>query len=357
MKLAIVVGTRPEIIKMSPIIKCCQANHVDFRIIYTRQHYSKDMSSVFFDELELPVPHYTLESSSGSHGTQLGTMLMEFEKVFAKESFDFVLVQGDTNSVLAGALIASRHSIPVGHVEAGLRSRDRTMPEEINRIAVDQIADLLFAPSDTSLNNLFQEGVSKERAWNTGNTIVDATLQGVELAKKKKVASQVPNQKDYLLLTLHRPANVDKPGVLKEILEGIKEVMRHFSLSAVLPVHPRTKKQINDYQLSLPEGLKVIDPAGYLDFLLLQANARLIMTDSGGVQEEACILHVPCVTLRENTERPETVAIGANMLGGVLKENIIQAAHSMMHAPLDWAIPYGNGTSAQQIMDKVTANA
>ncbi len=348
MELAIVVGTRPEIIKMSPVLKACEANGITYTLIDTKQHYSDNMSTAFYDDLRLRAPDYTLDTKTGSHGLQLGSMLAQLEHILHADRHTAVLVQGDTNTVLAGALTASRQAVPVGHIEAGLRSRDRTMPEEINRIMVDNIADYLFAPSEETAENLANEGFAESAIWNVGNTIVDATFNALEIAKQRPSDKKLPAE--YILLTLHRPANVDDPAVLSNILEGINAVIDAYTLPVIFPVHPRTRQRIEDFGVPLSNKIQLIEPQGYLDFLNLQAGASLIMTDSGGIQEEACILHVPCVTLRENTERPETITAGANMLGGTKKHRIKHAVDTMMARPRLWHIPYGDGTSGERII-------
>jgi UDP-N-acetylglucosamine 2-epimerase (non-hydrolysing) len=351
MKVAIVVGTRPEIVKMSPIIDACLERGVDFSIIDAHQHYSDNMNAAFFRELKLPAPDLTLNTIPGSHGTQIASMLTEFEEVFKTHTYDTVLVQGDTNTVLAATLMASRRNLPVGHVEAGLRSGDRTMPEEVNRVMVDHVADYCFATSKTTLTNLHAEGIRGPRVVNTGNTIVDATLRGVELSKARSQSAQtIMPQTPYMLITLHRDSNVDNPVILQGIMDGIGAALERHDLAAIFPMHPRTSKQAVASGIHISERIKTIEPLGYLDFLQLQANAEIILTDSGGVQEEACILHVPCVTLRENTERPETIAVGANTIGGTQPNSIIAAVNRMRHAPRDWTIPYGDGTSGCKII-------
>lgn len=356
MRIAIVVGTRPEIIKMSPVIKACQTRGVDFVLIDTKQHYSDNMSGSFFRELELPTPDYTLEGATGSHGTQISSMLVQFEEIFQKEPFDVVLVQGDTNTVLAAGLMASRHNISVGHVEAGLRSGDRTMPEEINRVMVDHISDYLFATSDETHQNLHQEGIPRAKTWNTGNTIVDATFEGLKLARQTVSKSLPELPKDYILVTLHRASNVDNPDILKGIIDGIQATADVLGLKVVFPIHPRTRKNLDAAKITLSPIFQLIEPQGYLDFLRLQSNAALIMSDSGGIQEEACIMRVPCVTLRDNTERPETIAVGANILGGTNKHTILDAALQMINQPREWSIPYGDGSASSQILDIISGS-
>ena len=350
MKIAILVGTRPEIIKMSPVIRACDTFNVPHILIDTKQHYSDNMSDIFYKDLGLRKPDHTLETDAGSHAIQISSMLIQLEQLLEQTSFDVLLVQGDTNSVLAGALSASRKGIKIGHVEAGLRSRDRSMTEEINRIMTDHISDYLFATSNQTVENLQNEGIADESIWNVGNTVVDATLQTVNLARRRAFRKKLRIKKDYLVVTLHRPANVDNLETLDEILSGIEMVMKEYGLEAAFSVHPRTKKQLANLHRQIPEDMHLIDPPGYLDFISLQSDARLVMTDSGGIQEEACIMQVPCVTLRTNTERPETVTVGANILGGVRRQGIVFAARQMMNRIRGWSNPYGNGTSGEQII-------
>ncbi|HYT44329.1 MAG TPA: UDP-N-acetylglucosamine 2-epimerase (non-hydrolyzing), partial [Methylomirabilota bacterium] len=242
MKLCVVVGTRPEIIKMSPIIKACQKRAVAFDIVHARQHFSDNMCDVFFRDLELPTPAFSFEVTAGGHAQQIASLLLGFDRIFSNSSYSVVLVQGDTNAVFAAAMIASRYQIPIGHVEAGLRSGDRSMPEEINRILVDHLATYLFAASSESHDNLKREGIRKEHIWITGNTVVDATVQAVERAKKNPLQNGL--MKEYVLLTLHRPGNVDEAENLKEIIEGIQQVSDKYNLSVIFPIHPRAKAKI-----------------------------------------------------------------------------------------------------------------
>lgn len=351
-KFAIVLGTRPEIIKMAPVVKECQGRGAEFFILHTGQHYSYEMDRVFFTELRLPQAKYNLDVGSGLHGEQTGRMLSGIERVLLKESPDLVLVEGDTNSVFAGALAATKLHIKVGHVEAGLRSGDRHMPEEINRILTDHVSDFLFAPTEEAKANLLAEGIARNKVFVTGNTIVDAVQQHLDLALKNE--SLLPGlglKKDsYFLVTAHREENVDSVTRLGGILAGLGLACAEFGLPVVFPVHPRTQKKMQEFGLSAPRDVRIISPVGYLDFLLLEARARLVFTDSGGVQEEACILKVPCVTLRDNTERPETIQVGANLLAGCDSERILEAATEMMRRSRGWANPFGDGRAAQRIV-------
>lgn len=352
--IAIILGTRPEIIKMSPIIRECERRNLDYFILHTGQHYSYEMDRTFFEDLNLPAPKYNLDVGSGTHGEQTAKILTGIEKVLMTEKPDVVLVQGDTNTVMAGALAASKLHIKVGHVEAGLRSFDRTMPEETNRIVADHISDYLFAPTETSRNYLLKEGIPNEKIFVTGNTVVDAVYQNLEISKEKSNVLEDMNltPKEYFLVTAHRAENVDVKERLQGIIDGITAIGEEYSLPVIFPMHPRTEKMMKEFNIS-PKGITITKPLGYLEFLQLEAHARLILTDSGGLQEEACILSVPCVTLRDNTERPETVDVGANMLAGTKADNIINKSQIMMSNNLIWDNPYGNGKSSKKIIDAI----
>jgi UDP-N-acetylglucosamine 2-epimerase (non-hydrolysing) len=353
MKLAIILGTRPEIIKMSPVIRDCQKRKLDFFILHTGQHYSPNMDSIFFEELHLPAPKYNLNIGSGAHGQQTGRMLEKIEAIFVSEKPDVVLVEGDTNTVLAGALAASKLYIKIGHVESGLRSYDRQMPEETNRVMTDHISDYLFAPTDLAKKNLIAEGLPKNKIFVVGNTVVDAVQENLAYANKEIINNLKLEKKKYFLLTVHRQENVDSFERLKNILIGIGKVYDKYKLEIIYPIHPRSRKMIQEHKLKLPEGVRLVEPIGYLDFLELEKNAALILTDSGGVQEEACILQIPCVTLRYNTERPETISVGANVLAGTEPKKIVQCAEKMLKSKLKKKNPFGDGKSAQRIIDIV----
>jgi len=349
--IAIILGTRPEIIKMSPVIRECEKRGVDYFILHTGQHYSYEMDRVFFEELELPQPRYNLDVGSGTHAEQTGKIMIGVEKVLMKERPDFVLVQGDTNTVLASALAAAKLQIKIGHVESGLRSYDRRMPEEINRVLTDHISDYLFAPTENAKKNLIKEGINEKKIFVTGNTIVDAVYQNLEIAKKKKslLDELGLNPKNYFLVTVHRQENVDVKERLKSILRGLELVSKEFSMPIIFPIHPRTKKRIKEFGLSL-NNVEVISPLGFLEFLQLEANARLVLTDSGGVQEETCILGVPCVTLRDNTERPETLEVGSNVLVGTNSERILEGVKIMLSKEESWINPFGDGKAGERIV-------
>ena len=351
MKIAIILGTRPEIIKMAPVIRELEKRQKDYFILHTGQHYSYNLDKVFFEQLELPKTKYNLEVGSGSHAEETGKMLVGIERILTEEKPQVVLVEGDTNSVLAGALAAAKLHIQVGHVEAGLRSYDRSMPEEINRVLADHLSNYLFAPTPKAREILRGDGVPEERIFVTGNTIVDAVYQNLKLAGEKADALKNLNlkPKEYFLVTLHRQENVDNQERFASILKGLSKLGDEFSLPVVYPIHPRSRKRIAEFNLE-PENIRLIDPVDFLRFLQLENDARLVLTDSGGVQEEACILKVPCVTLRDNTERPETIEVGANVLAGASPAKILECAKVMLQRERNWENPFGDGKAGERIV-------
>ena len=351
MMICIVLGTRPEIIKFSPIIRKCVRRGQNFFILHTGQHYSYNMDRVFFEQLELPKAEFNLDVGSGTHAEQTGKMLIGIERILLKQNPDIVLVEGDTNTVLAGALAATKVGIKVGHVEAGLRSHDRQMPEEINRILADHISDFLFAPTTKSKELLLHEGISKDKIFMTGNTIVDAVYQNLHIAERKTGIFNDLGLKarDYFLVTVHRQENVDNVERFRNILEGLRKVHEKFGSPVVYPIHPRARKQLNEIGLKV-KGVKLVEPFDYMSFLQLENNARLVLTDSGGVQEETCILHVPCVTLRDNTERPETIEVESNVLAGTDPNSICKKVELMLGKKRQWRNPFGDGKAAQRII-------
>jgi len=356
MSIGIVLGTRPEIIKMAPVIRECQKRGLDYSVIHTGQHYSYQMDQIFFQQLELPQPKHNLDVGSGHHGEQTGKIMAGLEKVLMVEKPDVVLVQGDTNTVLAGALAAAKLHIKVGHVEAGLRSYDRSMPEEINRVVADHISDYCFAPTEISKANLLKEGIAEDKIHVTGNTIVDSVQQNLEIAMRKvsvlKDLGLAP--KEYFLVTAHRQENVDSRERLGEIIRGLEMIKSEFDLPVVFPIHPRTRKMVESFGFEF-DGIWAIEPLGFLEFLQLEASAILALTDSGGVQEETCILGVPCVTLRDSTERPETVDVGANTLSGVSAIKMLNATRQMLLQGRGWMNPFGDGRASSFILDEVSS--
>jgi len=355
MKVAVVLGTRPEIIKLSPIIRECARLRLDYFILHTGQHYAYNLNQVFFEQLGLPPSKYNLGVGSGTHAKETGKMLIGIERVLLKEKPDVVLVEGDTNTVLAGALAASKLQIKVGHVEAGLRSYDRQMPEEINRTLTDHCSDYLFAPTEKAKAILLGEGIPDDKIFVTGNTIVDAIYQNLDIAKKGGNTLDTLHlaPREYFLVTLHRQENVDDSARFASILEGLNKVGTEFHLPVIYPIHPRSQEMMTEFGLE-PRNLKLIEPVDFLGFLQLESNARLILTDSGGVQEEACILNVPCITLRDNTERPETIEVGSNILAGASPDKILKYAELMLSRQDNWTNPFGDGKAGERIVKIVT---
>ena len=366
MKIATILGTRPEIIKMAPIIDEISSRGIDQILLHTGQHYDKEMSDNFFRDLEIRTPDYNINVGSGTHGKQTGLMMKGIEEVLIEEKPDIVLVQGDTNAVLAGALVAGKLHIAVGHVEAGLRSFDMTMPEEINRRVADIVSAMYFIPTEESAINLLAEGFSHENLIITGNTVVDACFRHLEIAEKRGFEEEslanlnIEDMDNILTLTMHRAENVDVKERVESIIGALKELS---DMNIIFPIHPRTKNTLENFglfdELNNLDHVHIIKPLGYLDFLLLTSKSTLILTDSGGLQEEAITLDVPALTLRYNTERPETVTAGGNILVGSDKDMILENANrilndeefadKMKNAPN----PYGMGDSAKLTVDAI----
>ena len=312
-----IVGARPNFMKVAPVLNALRAREkVVQTLIHTGQHYDVNMSDVFFQQLGIPEPDVNLAVGSGSHAKQTAEIMIRLEPVILERQPDIALVYGDVNSTVATVLVCAKLGVRVGHVEAGLRSFDRTMPEEINRLVTDQLADLLFTPSEDGDENLRREGIPAEKIFLVGNVMIDSLVRLLPAAQNSKT-NDLPER--YALVTLHRPANVDDGLRLKGILESLLEVNR--DLSVVFPAHPRTRKRIEDFGLNAGQ-LRVLDPLPYVDFLGLQSRATVVITDSGGIQEETTYLGVPCLTVRENTERPITVSMGTNVLVGRDREKL-----------------------------------
>lgn len=359
-KVCVVVGTRPGIIKMSPLISRLTELNIPSFTIHAGQHYSYELDGKMFDDLDLEQPLYHLEEVGGKefHGEQTAAMLEGIERALLEEKPEYVLVCGDANFNLAGALAARKLRLQLGHVEAGLRSNDWRMPEEHNRVMIDHISDYLFAPTEQAKQNALDDNVRGEVVV-TGNTIVDALERNLELAHKRSDILSEFNLSEgkYAVFTAHREENVDDEAVLSDLITVMEQVTTETGLDIVYPVHPRTEKRLEQFgltdRITNVGGLRLVDPLGYLDFLKLLSSADIALTDSGGIQEEACILQVPCVTLRENTERPETVDVGANRIAGTNPENVIEAVDAMRSSEEEWDNPFGSGDAADQIIETI----
>lgn len=315
--------------KVAPVVAALSAKSgVTQTLVHTGQHYDQNMSQIFFHQLNIPEPDINLEVGSGSHAVQTAEIMMRFETVIQQQKPDWVLVYGDINSTAAATLVCAKLWIPVAHVEAGLRSGDRRMPEEVNRLVTDQLASLLFTPSTDGDENLKREGVSEDKICFVGNVMIDTLVRLLPRAEQTALPA-LPDA--YALVTLHRPSNVDKPDMLRQIFESLVRVSQH--LPVVFPVHPRTRKHLNEYSISTPTNgqLQLLDPVGYIEFLALQRKATVVITDSGGIQEETTFLGVPCLTMRENTERPVTITMGTNVLIGQDMARLEQEVHNILN--------------------------
>lgn len=339
MKVALVCGTRPNFMKIAPLMRAIGKHNASSEtkliepiLVHTGQHYDYEMSKVFFEDLELSQPNIYLGVGSGTHAEQTGKIMIEFEQVLLKEKPDLVVVVGDVNSTLAAALAAVKLHIPVAHVEAGLRSYDMSMPEEVNRLLTDTISDYLFTPSPDADENLKREGIANEKIFLVGDIMVDSLLYGMERAKESQILTRLGLDKgSYAVLTLHRPENVDKEEKLVQIFKALGKISQRIPI--IFPIHPRTGGNIQNFGLTefiKDKGIRFIKPLGYLDFLNLEINAKLVMTDSGGIQEETMVLNVPCLTLRNTTERPITITQGTNTLVGNSTDRIIEEAFSIL---------------------------
>ncbi|MBA2732564.1 MAG: UDP-N-acetylglucosamine 2-epimerase (non-hydrolyzing) [Acidobacteria bacterium] len=360
MKVLNVVGARPNFMKVAPIVEAMKRRDTEFAplVVHTGQHYDAQMSDAFFRDLGLPEPDVYLNVGSGSHAVQTAAVMQSFEPVVIEEKPDWVLVVGDVNSTLACALVCAKLNIKVAHVEAGLRSRDRTMPEEINRLLTDQLSDLLLTPSIDADENLRAEGIPGERIRFVGNVMIDSLFSQLERAEKSTVREDLGLAgKDYAALTLHRPSNVDNASTFSRILDALEQIGNR--LPIIFPVHPRTRARLKEFgfadSIEQTKNLRLIEPLGYLDFLRLYSGARLVLTDSGGIQEETTALGIPCLTLRENTERPITVEMGTNTIVGTNTERITQAAFATLDTPMDKGSaripPLWDGHTADRILD------
>ena len=354
-----IVGARPQFIKaaaVSRVTKQTYSGRIDERIVHTGQHFDPNMSKVFFDQMDVPEPLFNLEISGGGHGVMTGRMLESLEKLLLVERPDVVLVYGDTNSTLAGALAAGKLHIPVMHVEAGLRSFNMCMPEEINRVLTDRLSSLLFCPTQTAVDNLCAEGI-KEGVSNTGDVMFDAALFYGDMADVQTtiIRDLKLDQTGYVLVTCHRAENTDHPDRMRGIMEAIAEISR--SVRVVFPLHPRTRKVIDQSGLDLYlKNVTILDPVSFLDMVALERAADLILTDSGGIQKEAFFYRVPCLTMRDETEWVETVELGANILVGASKDSILEECWNLRKKTSEMSIkaePYGSGCAANNILSKI----
>tara|TARA_Y100000591_G_scaffold332823_1_gene371750 strand:- start:1215 stop:2288 length:1074 start_codon:yes stop_codon:yes gene_type:complete len=349
MKIITVIGARPQFIKAAMLSKqIANSSDISEIVIHTGQHFDRNMSEIFFEEMKIPKPDYNLGICSMSHGAMTGRQLEEIEKILLDEEPDFVLVYGDTNSTLAGALAAAKLNIKIAHVEAGLRSYNKKMPEEINRILTDHLSAIHFTPTKSATNNLINEGISKESIINVGDIMFDAALYYEKMSSDKSKILEDNNlkNKDYILATIHRQENTDNINNLNDIISALS----FSNKKIVLPVHPRTQKIINENKISAGKNLIFISPVGYLDMISLEKNAYKIVTDSGGVQKEAYFHNVPCITLREETEWVELVEIGANEIVGT-DYNLIKKALEKDYPKFNHTNPYGDGTTAKKITE------
>jgi UDP-N-acetylglucosamine 2-epimerase (non-hydrolysing) len=371
MKLILVAGARPNFMKIAPIIRRLKAQgagrmeqsdpqitqiaQIEYMIVHTGQHYDYEMSKIFFDELDIPMPDYFLGAGSGSHAEQTAKIMKGFEKVCIKEEPDIVVVVGDVNSTLACSVTAKKMDIEVAHVEAGLRSNDMTMPEEINRIVTDAIADYLFVTEKSGVDNLLKEGKPEEKIHFVGHVMIDNLLHQVNELKKEDVSRFGSNALKkslgrYAFLTLHRPSNVD----MKEDFTGIAEALNEISeeLPIIFPMHPRTRKMMDEFKIRLNNAVRILDPLGFRESLFLWKDAVMVMTDSGGLQEETTALGIPCLTVRENTERPITVEMGTNIIAGNKKEGILRCFREIMSDPKKGKIPpLWDGKASERIVN------
>ncbi len=368
-KILLFMGTRPEIIKMAPVIYGLAGKpEAEFIICDTSQHYDEELSRVFYEELKLPEPEVKLEVGSGSHGYQVSTVIKKAEEVVVEYNPDVTMAEGDTNSVVGAALSSVKLKVPFAHVESGLRSYDMTMPEEINRKIADSISSALFAPTERAALNLLYEGVNPSYIWVTGNTIADILHLYVDRAKIESTIIQdleLESVDFLLILTVHRPENTDNPERLKSIFEAVRELEE---CTVLFPVHPRTKAKLEEYGMMKRlrsrkfKNLVLLKPLGYVDFVRLLVEADAILTDSGGVQEEAAILGKPCITLRDNTERPETVELGFNMIAGTSKNRIVDLTRKVIYDPsyIDRLSkikhPFGDGHAGERIANIIVEN-
>ena len=360
-----IAGARPNFMKIAPIVMAMErrqqederrGSNLQVRIVHTGQHYDQNMSDIFFSDLGIPEPSYNLEVGSGSHAEQTARIMIEYEKVLVKDRPDLVIVVGDVNSTIACSLTAKKMGIPVGHVEAGLRSFDEEMPEEINRKLTDAISDLLFVTEESGLINLRNEGIADERVHFVGNVMIDTLMDRLEkidsggFTPDKEIEQFCLENERYAVLTLHRPSNVDEKGTLKGIWDALGEIAG--KIPVLFPIHPRTRLRIEEFNLSDIPGMHIIDPLGYMDMLYAVKGSSLVLTDSGGIQEETTVLGIPCVTIRNNTERPVTIELGTNTLVGTDPDRILNIVKEILEGreKKGQIPPFWDGRAADRIV-------
>jgi UDP-N-acetylglucosamine 2-epimerase (non-hydrolysing) len=348
-----VVGARPNFVKVAPVLRAL-AGQTPVRLLHTGQHYDHALSGSFLEQLGMPAPDHHLGVGSGTHAEQTAAVLVGMERVLADAPAELVLVAGDVNSTLAAALAAVKALVPVAHLEAGLRSRDWTMPEEINRVVTDRVSDLLLCTSADAVDNLRAEGVARERIVLTGNTMIDSLLRLLPQARERDPAGRLGLDGPYVLVTLHRPGLVDDPARLTDVLAALCDVARR--LPVVLPLHPRTRARLDQMGWPAPRGMRLLQPLDYLDFIALEDGASVVVTDSGGIQEETSVLGVPCLTYRTTTERPVTVELGTNRLLGVEHEALAAAVDDALAAgrpPVPPEIPLWDGHAGERCAEAI----
>ncbi len=349
-----IVGARPNFMKAAPVVDQLDKIGSRPKLVHTGQHYDEKMSGVFFEELGMPEPDLNLGVGSGSHAQQTAALMVALEEVFVDLGPERVVVYGDINSTLAATVTASKMHIPVAHVEAGLRSFDRRMPEEVNRVVTDSLSDLHFTTSPEAKDHLLAEGVSEDGIHFVGNPMIDTLLRFRDTVDPAPVRKEYGVEKDFALVTVHRPSNVDDPAAAGALVEGLRRVSQR--LPVLVPLHPRGRAMLEEQGLGSIEGLKVVDPVGYLEFLALLASARVVLTDSGGIQEETTVLGVPCLTLRENTERPITVTMGSNRLVGNKPAVVESALDEVLSGAKGGKVPpLWDGQAGKRIADTLVS--
>jgi UDP-N-acetylglucosamine 2-epimerase (non-hydrolysing) len=354
MKVFSILGIRPDIIRLSIILDKLDKSGLEHKIVHTGQHYSYNLDKIFFEELGVRLPDFNLKVGSGTHAEQTGMVMNSIEKLLMKEKPDMVIILGDNNSALGSTLAAAKLNLFVVHIEAGMRSFDWRMPEEKNRVVIDHLSRFLFPYTNLYKEHLLSEGIDSFRILVSGNPIVDVVNKYRESAEKTTILNDLNLEKnEYFLVTAHRAENVDDKVQLSKILRGLELVGKKCDKPIIYPLYPRTKKRIEDMGLKIPKEVLITEPLGFLEFLNLEANALCLITDSGTVQEEGCIMKVPCVTIRISTERPETVEVGANIVSGLEPGNILDAVGKMLDRKRNWKNPLGDGKASMRIVNKI----